>query len=97
MSAAIHFTPVGMTAAGYDEVTRRLNAAGAGNPVGREYHVCFGTDASLQVLDVWTSVEAFQKFGETLIPILTSMGVDPGQPNIQPAHSVIVPGLVAAV
>jgi hypothetical protein len=95
MSVTIHFAPVGMTAAGYDEVIRRLNTAGAGNPVGREYHVCFGNDASLQVLDVWTSVEAFQKFGETLIPILKSLGVDPGQPNIQPAHNTIVPITVA--
>ena len=86
-----------MTAAGYDEVIRRLNAADAGNPDGREYHVCFGNDASLQVLDVWTSLEAFQQFGETLIPILKRLGVDPGQPNIQPAYNVIVPSTVAAV
>lgn len=97
MSVAIHFTPVAMTAAAYDEVIRRLNAAGAANPVGREYHVCFGSDTSLQVLDVWTSVEAFQKFGETLIPILKGLGVDPGQPSIQPAHNIIVPAAVAAV
>jgi len=97
MSIAIHFTPVGMSQSNYDEIIRRLIAAGAGNPAGREYHVCFGTDGALQVLDVWTSVEAFQKFGETLMPILSSLGVDPGQPRIEPAHNVIVPSAAAAV
>lgn len=86
-----------MSLSKYDEVIRRLIAAGAGHPAGREYHVCFGTDGVLQVLDVWTSVEAFQRFGETLIPILTSLGIDPGQPRIEPAHNVIVPSAVAAV
>jgi hypothetical protein len=97
MAVAIHFTPVGMSTAKYDECIRRLDAAGAGNPVGREYHACFGSDGSVQVVDVWTSVEAFQKFGETLMPILTSLGVDPGQPNIHPLNNVIVPSTVAAV
>ena len=97
MSVAIHFTPVGMTTANYDEIIGRPNSAGAGQPAGREYHVCFGTDGALQVLDVWTSVEAFQKFGETLLPILSSVGVDPGQPRIEPAQNVIVPSVVAAV
>lgn len=97
MSVAIHFTPVAMSAAQYDEVTRQLNAAGAGNPVGREYHVCFGNDASVQVLDVWSSVEAFEKFGETLTPILSSLGLDAGQPNVQPAHNIIVPSTLATV
>ncbi len=97
MSIAIHFTPPSLTTAQYNEIIRRLSDAGAGQPSGREYHVCFGTDGALQVLDVWTSVEAFQKFGETLMPILASLGVDPGQPRIEPAHNVIVPSAVAAV
>ena len=97
MSVAIHFTPVGMSKSKYDDVIRQLNSAGAGHPAGREYHICFGTDNALQVLDVWTSVEAFQKFGETLIPILSTLGIDPGQPRVEPAHNVIVPSAVAAV
>lgn len=97
MSGAIHFTPVGMSQSKYDAIIGRLISAGAGHPAGREYHVCFGTDSALQVLDVWTSVEAFQKFGETLIPILSSVGVDPGQPRIEPAQNVIVPSVVPAV
>ena len=30
------------------------------------------------VYDVWESPEAFATFGETLMPILTDIGVDPG-------------------
>ena len=35
------------------------------------------------------SVENFEKFGATLIPILSELGVDPGQPAVQPVHNVI--------
>jgi len=93
MSIAIHFAPPAMTAAQYDEVTSRLADAGLGHPVGRESHVCFGEASKLQVLDVWTSMEAFQRFGETLFPIIASLGIDPGQPSILPAHNVITPAV----
>ncbi|MGQ0640651.1 MAG: hypothetical protein ACT4P6_07750 [Gemmatimonadaceae bacterium] len=42
-------------------------------------------------MDVWSSMETFQKFGETLFPIIASLGVDPGQPSIKPTRNVIVP------
>ncbi len=43
------------------------------------------------VFDVWTSQAAFDKFGKTLMPILQSLGIDPGQPNVMPMNKVIVP------
>ena len=95
MSFAIHFKPAVMSTATYDEIIRRLIAAGAGHPSGREYHVCFGDPNSLQVIDVWTSMEAFQRFAETLIPTLQRLGIDPGQPDVFPAHHVIVPTAAA--
>jgi hypothetical protein len=95
MAIAIHFTPVGMTRARY-EIIRHLEAAGLGHPAGREYHVCFGPDNALQVLDVWTSVAEFEKFGQTLVPIARGVGTDPMEPNIQPLHNVIQPASVAA-
>jgi hypothetical protein len=85
-----------MTAPLYDEVIQRLIAAGAGHPTGREHHVCFGTSGDLQVLDVWTNIEAFQDFADTLLPILRSLGIDPGQPRIEPTHNVIVPTAVSS-
>ena len=67
----------------------RLEQAGAGQPRGRLYHVCFGGGSQLQVLDVWESRELFDRFGETLMPILQQAGVDPGQPQVSEVHNVI--------
>jgi hypothetical protein len=40
------------------------------------------------VVDVWESDEAFQRFGEALIPILREIGVD-GDPEVYTAHSFV--------
>jgi hypothetical protein len=88
MAIAVYFHPQSMNAAQYDEVIRRLDAAGAGRPAGRTHHSCFGTGDSLMVYDVWESQEAFDAFGATLMPILESIGLDPGTPDVMPIHSV---------
>jgi hypothetical protein len=90
MSFVLRFTPTGFTAAKYDEVIKQLNTAGAGAPKGRSYHVCFGDPNNLYVSDIWDNMEDFQAFGKTLLPIMQSVGVDPGQPAILPVHNVIV-------
>lgn len=89
MAIGIYFRPASMTAEQYDEVIRRLDAAGAGKPAGRSYHVCFGEGTELAVFDVWDSQEAFDKFGATLMPILQEMRLDPGQPSVATVHNVI--------
>lgn len=78
-----------MTADQYDEVIRRLEQAGLGTPVGREHHACYGFGDHMRVVDVWQSEETFRAFGEVLVPILASVGVDLGQPEVSPAHSII--------
>ena len=90
MSFVLKFTPSGFTAAQYDEVIKKLNAAGAGAPKGRKYHVCYGDSKSVQVTDVWDNMEDFQAFGKTLVPIMESLGADPGQPDIQQVHNIII-------
>lgn len=91
MSFVFTFTPAaaGMTSTKYDECIKRLEAAGVANPRGRLYHVCYGDPNNLMVTDVWDSVENFQKFGETLMPILKEIGIDPGAPAVHPVHSII--------
>ncbi len=91
MSFVFTFDPSGggMSAAKYDEVIKKLAAAGQGNPKGRLYHVCYGDPNDLHVTDVWDSMENFQAFGQTLMPILQSLGIDPGQPRVNPVHNVI--------
>jgi hypothetical protein len=89
MTLGIYFNPASMSAAQYDDVIKRLDAAGAGKPAGRLYHACFGSGDKLQVFDVWESQQAFDKFGETLMPILQQVGLDPGQPMIEQVHNLI--------
>jgi hypothetical protein len=38
------------------------------------------------VVDVWESEEHFNKFGETLVPILTKVGVTQVPPLITPVY-----------
>ena len=89
MALALLFSPKSMTAAQYDDVIRKLAAAGAGAPRGRLSHLAFGSGSGLRVLDVWESQEAFEAFGRTLMPILQQAGIDVGQPEIAPVHNTI--------
>jgi hypothetical protein len=89
MAIAIYFHPEAMSAAQYDEIIRKLQAAGQGNPKGRSHHSTFGPDDHLMVYDVWDSQEDLDAFGETLMPILAELGVDAGQPDVMPVHNII--------
>jgi hypothetical protein len=89
MAIGIYVNPASMTAAQYDDIIGRLDAAGAGKPAGRLYHACFGSGDKLQVFDIWESQQAFDKFGETLMPILQEIGLDAGQPMAEPVHNLI--------
>ncbi len=90
MALGMYFTPSTFTPARYDDAIKRLEEAGAGAPPGRLYHVAMEADGLIQVFDVWDSEESFQAFGATLVPILTELGVDPGQPQVSPVHNAIV-------
>jgi len=89
MALGMYFTPSSFSPARYDEAIKRLEEAGAGAPPGRLHHVAVETDGQIQVFDIWDSEESFQAFGATLVPILTELGVDPGQPHVSPVHNVI--------
>jgi len=91
MATAIYFHPESMSAAQYDDIIKRLEGAGQGTPKGRSYHSAFGPSDHLMVLDVWDSQEEVDAFGQTLMPILAEVGVDPGQPVITPVHNIIQP------
>ena len=70
MAISIYVNPASLTAAQYDDIGGRLDAAGAGKPAGRLYHACFGSGDKLQVFEIWESQQASDKFRETLMPIL---------------------------
>ena len=91
MAIAMYFSPASFSAAQYDEVDAALEEAGARTPAARKVHVCFGEGDQLKVFDVWESQEDFEKFGETLMPILAERGIDAGQPMVAPVHNLISP------
>jgi hypothetical protein len=74
MAIAISFTPASMNTEQYDECIRRLQTAEAGAPAGRSFHACYGSGDQLYVFDVWDTMESFEKFGETLMPIFVDIG-----------------------
>jgi len=89
MALGFYFAPQSMSAEQYDDVMRRLEAAGQGAPAGRLYHVAFSGGGGLHVFDVWDSQASFDAFGQTLMPILAEAGVDPGQPEVAEVHNIV--------
>jgi hypothetical protein len=89
MALGLYFTPSSFTPARYDDAIKRLEEAGAAAPPGRLYHIAMEAEGLIQVFDIWDSEESFQAFGATLVPILTELGVDPGEPQVSPIHNVI--------
>jgi len=77
------------TAKVYDDVVSRLEAAGAGAPAGRLYHVAMESGDLVNVFDVWDSQESFEAFGATLIPIMAELGAEPAEPMVLPVRNVI--------
>jgi hypothetical protein len=90
MALGFYFAPQSFSREQYDEVIRRLDEAGAGSPPGRSYHCAFSGDGGLNVFDIWDSQESFDKFGETLIPIMAELGTDPGAPQVAEVYNVIL-------
>ena len=89
MSVLVRFTPRSMTAEQYEEATRRLEEAGAWPPNGLDTHVCFGSDGDLRVSEIWDSTEQLEAFGERMRPVLSEVGIDPGEPELQEVHRIV--------
>jgi hypothetical protein len=89
MALIVHFAPQGMNREKYAEILRRLEVAGAGAPPGRLHHACYGDPAALRVTDVYDTPQNFENFGKLLIPILSSLGVDVGRPEVVEVHNII--------
>ncbi len=85
----IQFSIAKMTKQQYDGVIAELEEAGLGNIPERLYHVAAPNGEGWHVTDVWSSEEAFNKFGETMIPALINNGVEPAEPLILPIHNII--------
>ena len=88
MAIVVKFSVTGMSREKYDSALHKLEAAGAGAPPGRLYHVSYGSPGALQVIDVFDSPEALDSFGKTLGPILQELGIT-AQPEVQTAYNII--------
>ncbi len=84
----------GMTAEIYDRTLPAIDEAGKNVISQRSHHVSAPTpNGGWFVCDVWESMEAFETFGTTLMPILAEAGVDVDavEPQIYQVHNTIVP------
>jgi len=89
MSVLIRFAPASLTVEQYEEAVRRIQENGEWPPDGMELHVCFGSDGNLRVSEVWDSQEQLDAFGERLMPVLSEVGIEPGQPEVLDVHTVV--------
>ena len=89
MAIGVYFAGNSMTSQQYDDVLKKLQAAGAGSPKGRVYHAAFGDPNNLSIFDVWTSQADFDAFGVVLMPILKAAGFTPGPPQTMPIHNIV--------
>ena len=89
MALGYYFVHQGFTPEKYASAIKQLEAAGAGAPKGRTFHVALESDGAIQVFDIWESQEEFEAFGATLMPILTGLGVELGEPMAAKVHNVI--------
>lgn len=89
MAIGVYFQPQRMTTIQYDQLMQRLDATGAARPEGRLHHSCFGPPDALMVYDVWDSPESFERFGQTLMPILDDMGIELPSPQVMPIHNMV--------
>jgi hypothetical protein len=88
------FEAPGLTQQNYEETVRRLTGKSRMTsphdwPVeGLLVHVAGQGEKGFRVVDVWTSEEAFRRFGEKLIPVLREVGIE-GEPEIYPSHTLV--------
>ena len=93
MSILVRFSPPSMTAEQYDAILARLYEEGIHPAEGLELEVCFGSGDQMKVSVLFDSMDAFEKFGERLQPVLQELGMDPGTPDIMDVHNIIRRGV----
>ncbi|HEY4279684.1 MAG TPA: hypothetical protein VGM91_15775 [Conexibacter sp.] len=89
MSIVVRFTPDTLTTEMYDESVRLLGERGNLPADGQLLHICFGTSPNLVVSEVWESREQWRAFLEQLIPVLSTVGIDPGDPEVFEVHNML--------
>jgi hypothetical protein len=81
MALGLSFSPDFLSSEHYGACIKRLDDAGQGAPGGRLYQSALSSGEGLHAFDVWESQEAFEAFGQTVLPTLSELGVVPGLPH----------------
>src|ERR1043165_750948 len=83
----VHFDFDNVTSQQYDDVWADLRASGNAHPKGLIAHVgASKPNSGWKVVDIWESEQAFQEFGNTLMPLLAKHNIPTSQPEILPVH-----------
>jgi hypothetical protein len=82
----VQFSLPGVTTKQYDQTWETLRKTGQAEPKGLIHHTGCQTGNTIMVCDVWESEEAYKKFGDTLTPIMTKLGITNTTPTIIPVH-----------
>jgi hypothetical protein len=81
MAVAVHRHAEGLTSDLYERGMRRLKEIGADRS-GQTVHVCYGDPNDLQMLSVFESREAWERFRPSLVTIMSEMGLDASSSTI---------------
>jgi hypothetical protein len=90
MAIVTRVTGQNFTTEKYDEIVKRLEAAGEGSPVGRMYHVCFGDKENLRVSDIWDTRENCERFMAVVGRLSQEIGLQANEPEFFEVHNIIV-------
>jgi len=75
------------TVAQYDEVIKKLEDTGHGNPPGRLSHAAALKGTGYIVVDVWESQEAFDSFAPMLVSLIEAAGGSFPKIEVAPVHN----------
>jgi len=96
MAIGVYFNFEGTTVEQYDDACRRLNDGQLMTKLSDwpgggclEHAAWQEQSGALNVFDVWESAEAFQRFGETLMPILAEVGIPQAEPHVVELHNFV--------
>lgn len=86
----VQFDIPNATAQQYDKCWDELRKIGQEHPAGLINHAAGKKGNNWFVVDVWESADAFNKFRETLTPIMERIGIPRTEPVITPVYNEYV-------
>lgn len=89
MAVTVLYEIPGLTQAQYDSIIEALQSGGINAP-GRITHIAGPMVGGWQVVDVFESQEAFERFiGGGLAPVMQKLGIAPPPLKVSPVHNMI--------